>query len=147
LAAKEAEYMQNLFKTTLGIDLKIDKQIFKQRLAKMQAGEFDIVSAGWGPDYSDAMTFVDLFASWNGNNVGQWYRDDYDLHIRKALNTVDQKIRMAEMASAEKILLNELPIVPTYERVLMFTHSDKVQGIVRRIIGADPDLTGAKVVQ
>ena len=42
-AAKEAEYFQNLLQSRLGITLKIDKQIFKQRLAKMTAGDFDIV--------------------------------------------------------------------------------------------------------
>lgn len=147
LATKEAEYMQSLLKTTLGIELKIDKQIFKQRLAKMKAGDFDIVSAGWGPDYSDAMTYVDLFTSWNGNNSGHWFNDDYDKHVRNAMNTVDQKSRVGAMASAEKILLEEAPIIPTYERTIMFTHDDKVQGIVRRPVGADPDLTGVKITE
>lgn len=147
LATKEAEYMQNLFKTTLGIDLKIDKQIFKQRLAKMKAGDFDIVSAGWGPDYSDAMTYVDLFTSWNGNNSGQWYNDEYDKHIRNAMNTVDPKLRMAEMAAAERLLLQEYPIIPMYERTIMYTHAEKIQGVVRHAVGADPDLTGVKVVE
>ncbi|MEY4615715.1 MAG: hypothetical protein RJB66_675 [Pseudomonadota bacterium] len=144
-ATKEAEYMQNLLKTTLGIQLKVDKQIFKQRLAKMRAGDFDIVSAGWGPDYADPMTFVDLFTSWNGNNTGQWFNKDYDQHIRNALGTVDTQTRMGEMAKAEKIILEELPIIPTYERTIIYTHSDKIKGLVRRAVGSDPDLTNVKI--
>ncbi len=147
LAAKEAEYMQNLFKTTLGIDLKIDKQIFKQRLAKQQAGEFDILSAAWGPDYMDPMTFVDLFSSWNGNNSGQWSNADYDKHVRNAMSTVDQKVRMAAMGEAEKILLEELTIIPTYERTLMYIQSKRLTGVIRRITGADPDFTETKIVE
>lgn len=147
LATKEAEYMQNLLKTTLGIDLKIDKQIFKQRLAKMQAGDFDIVSAGWGPDYSDPMTYADLFSTWNGNNVGKWSNKEFDLHIRTAMGTVDQKIRMSQMSAAEKILLQEFPIIPMYERTIMYTNSAKVQGIVRHTVGLDPDFTNVKIVE
>ena len=45
---KNAEYFQNLFRRTLGIEIKIDKQIFKQRLAKMTSGDFDMVSGGLG---------------------------------------------------------------------------------------------------
>ena len=45
------------------IAVKIDKQIPKQRLAKMTAGDFDMVLAGWGPDYNDPLTFGDLYAS------------------------------------------------------------------------------------
>ena len=59
-----------MFKKHLGLDIKIDKQIFKQRLAKMLSGDFDMVLAGWGPDYDDPLTFGDLFASWNLNNRG-----------------------------------------------------------------------------
>jgi len=71
LAGREAEYFQSVFKNTLGIELRIDKQTFKQRLEKMLSGDFDIVSAGWGPDYADPMTFADLKASWNENNRGK----------------------------------------------------------------------------
>lgn len=146
LAGKEAEYMQNLFKTTLGIELKIDKQIFKQRLAKMRSGEFDIVSAAWGPDYNDAMTYADLFTSWNGNNNGEWINSDYDRYIRQAINTIDTKQRFAAMAEAEKILISEAAIIPTYERTLIYTQAGKVQGLVRHTVGSDPDLTEVKIV-
>ncbi len=143
LAAREAEYFQNLLKTVLGIELKIDKQIFKQRLAKMMAGEFDIVSAGWGPDYADPMTFADLFASWNENNRGKWKNASYDALIRKAQATTKAAVRMDSMAAAERILLDEQPILPTYERSVIYTHSDRVSGIIRRSVGADPDLSEA----
>ena len=58
-ATKQAEYFQGLYKSKLGIDIRIDVQTFKQRLAKMTAGDFDIVGAGWGPDFDDIMTFGD----------------------------------------------------------------------------------------
>lgn len=140
-ASKEAEYFQNLLKSTLGIELKIDKQIFKQRLAKMMAGEFDIVSAGWGPDYADPMTFADLFTSWNENNRGKWKNDQYDSLIRKAQGTTNAALRMDSMAAAEKLLLDEQPILPLYERSIVYTHSERVSGIVRRSVGVDPDFT------
>ena len=49
VAVKQAEYIQGIFKSKLGLNLKIDVQTFKQRLAKMTAGDFDIVGMGWGP--------------------------------------------------------------------------------------------------
>jgi oligopeptide transport system substrate-binding protein len=146
-SATEAEYFQNLLKNTLGIELKIDKQIFKQRLAKMTAGDFDIVSAGWGPDYADPMTFADLFTSWNENNRGHWKNDQYDALIRKAQGTTNAAIRMDSMAAAEKILLEEQGILPTYERSIVYTHSDRVSGISRRSVGVDPDLTEATATE
>ena len=54
LSLLAAEYYQELYKKNLGLDFRIDAQIFKQRLAKMTSGDFDIVMASWGPDYFDA---------------------------------------------------------------------------------------------
>ncbi len=146
-AAREAEYFQNLFKVALGVDLKIDKQIFKQRLAKMTSGDFDIVSAGWGPDFADPMTFSELMTSWNENNRGKYKNDEYDRLVRAAQATSNPKVRMDSMAAAEKIVLEELPIVPTYERTIVFLHQAWVDGITRHVIGPDPDFTFAKVVK
>ncbi|NDD92295.1 peptide ABC transporter substrate-binding protein, partial [bacterium] len=144
-AAKEAEYFQNLLKSQLGIELKIDKQIFKQRLAKMTAGEFDIVSAGWGPDYNDPMTFADLFTSWNENNRGLWRNAKYDELIRKAQATTNVAIRMDSMADAEKILLDEQPILPLYESSVVYTQSDQLSGVRRNSVGFDPDYTESEI--
>ncbi len=144
-SGKEAEYFQNLLKTTLGIDLKIDKQIFKQRLAKMTSGEFDIVSAGWGPDYADPMTFADLKTSWNENNRGKYVSSEYDRLIREAQATGDTKKRMDLMAAAEKIGLDDIALIPTYERTIVYLNHDRVQGVVRHIMGSDPDFTWARV--
>ena len=143
-AQREGEFMQALLKSTLGIELKIDRQIFKQRLAKQKSGDFDISSAGWGPDYNDPMTFADLFTSWNGNNFGKWTSTQYDDLIKKASDEIRPKERMDLIAKAEKLLLDELPIIPTYERTIMFTHQDRIIGLVRRTVGFDPDLSGVE---
>ena len=44
----------------------------------MTAGEFDLVTAGWGPDYDDPLTFADLFTSWNKNNRGLYSNPELD---------------------------------------------------------------------
>jgi oligopeptide transport system substrate-binding protein len=146
-SAREAEYFQSQFKEHLGLDLKIDKQIFKQRLAKMSSGDFDIVSAGWGPDYADPMTFADLMSSWNENNRGKWSNAQYDALIRKAQATSDQSVRMKAMAEAEKLALDELAILPTYERAVIWTHHERIQGVHRGIIGMDPDFTYSSITE
>jgi oligopeptide transport system substrate-binding protein len=143
--AREAEYFQYLFSSRLGITLKIDKQTFKQRLAKMTSGEFDIVSAGWGPDYADAMTFADLFASWNENNRGRWRNARYDALIRRAQETVDPRARMDAMAEAERLLLDDVAVLVKSEAGSVYVHSPRLSGIVRHVIGPDPDYSHARV--
>jgi oligopeptide transport system substrate-binding protein len=144
-ATRQAEYFQRVLKTRLGIDLRIDRQIFKQRLAKMTAGDFDVVAAGWRPDYADPMTFADLFTSWNENNRGRWVNARYDELIRKAQATSDPRARMDAMAAAERIAFEELPILPLAESATVWIHSRRVDGIIRHRIATDPDFTHATV--
>lgn len=145
-AAKQAEYMQGLLGARLGLEIKIDIQTFKQRLAKMTAGEFDIVGAGWGPDFDDIMTFGDLFASWNLNNRGRYNNPEYDRLVRVAMNNTDPKIRMDAMGEMQHILHDDAVILPQYEQGVIYLLHPRVKGVVRRVVGADPDYTYASVV-
>ncbi|MBN1961314.1 MAG: peptide ABC transporter substrate-binding protein [Deltaproteobacteria bacterium] len=137
--ARNTEYFQNIFKNHLGIDIFIDKQIFKERLAKSREGKFDIVSSGWGPDFADPMTYVELFTSWNANNNGKYSDPKYDAFIRQAQATADQQTRMQAMAQAEQIALADVAIIPLFERTVIWAHQPWVHGIVRHVIGPDPD--------
>ncbi len=146
-ATKQAEYLQGLLKSKLGLDIKIDVQTFKQRLAKMTSGDFDIVGAGWGPDFDDVMTFGDLFASWNLNNRGRYSNPDYDDLVRTAMNSSVPKIRMDAMGGLQKIIYDDAVVLPQYEQGVIYLLHPKLKGVVRRVVGADPDYTYARVVK
>jgi oligopeptide transport system substrate-binding protein len=142
---KNAEYLQNLFRRTLGLEIKIDKQIFKQRLAKMTAGDFDLVSAGWGPDYDDPLTFGDLYASWNGNNRGLYNNPELDRQVRIAQRSLDPKTRMDAFGQIQKILIEDAVLLPNYERGRVFVMDPRLKGVVNRAVGTDPDYTNAYI--
>lgn len=144
-AAKQAEYLQGVLGSKLGIEIKIDIQTFKQRLAKMTSGDFDIVGAGWGPDFDDIMTFGDLFASWNLNNRGRYSNPEYDRLVRVAMNSTKPRVRMDAMAELQHILYDQAVILPQYEQGVIYLQHPRVKGVVRRVVGADPDYTYASV--
>ena len=142
-ANKQSEYYQNLFKQKLDIDIRIDRQIFKQRLAKMTAGDFDMVMAGWGPDYDDPMTFGDLFASWNENNRGRYSNPALDGAVEIARSSSDAKTRMDAFAKVQQIIYDDAVILVSYELGSVYVTNPRVKGLVRRAVGTDPDYTNA----
>lgn len=146
-ATKQAEYLQGLFKSALDLDVKIDIQTFKQRLAKMTAGDFDMVAAGWGPDFDDVMTFADLFATWNLNNRGRYSNPEFDALVRKALGTADNQVRMDAVGELQRIVVDDVVILPEYEQGIVYLQHPRLRGVVRRVVGTDPDFTYAHVVQ
>ncbi len=142
----QAEYYQQIFRKHLGLDLKIDKQIFKQRLAKMLSGDFDLVLAGWGPDYDDPLTFGDLFASWNLNNRGRYDNPELDRWVRVAQDEQDVQKRMDAFGEIQRILIEDAVILPGYERGVTYVTNPQMKGMVRRAVGPDPDFSNAWIV-
>lgn len=144
-ARKQAEYMQDLLKKRLGLDVKLDIQTFKQRLAKMTTGEFDMVAAGWGPDFDDPMTFADLFASWNENNRGKYKSAEYDKYVKVAQKSNDLKERLNAFAKLQELIVDDVVILPQYERGIIYVQNNELKGMVRNVIGADPNFIHASV--
>jgi oligopeptide transport system substrate-binding protein len=144
---KIAEYYQDTLKRQLGLEVRIDSQIFKQRLAKMLAGDFDIVMSGWGPDYADPLTFGNLFMTGNVNNRGNYSSAAYDRQVQIAQNSTDPVIRAAAFGMLQQIIFDDAVILPTFEPALLYTVDPKFTGVVRRVIGADPDFTYIKFLE
>lgn len=140
-----AEYYQELFKRNLGLEVRIDLQTFKQRLAKMTSGEFDLVLSGWGPDYDDALTFGDLFSSWNLNNRGRYDSADMDANVRIAQSELDPVKRSAAFGEIQRISYEDVVILPMYERGWSFVVDPRLDGLIRRAVGPEVDYTYAKI--
>jgi oligopeptide transport system substrate-binding protein len=147
VGTKSAEYYQNLFMRTLGLEIRLDKQIFKQRLEKMTLGDFDMVSAGWGPDYADPLTYGDLYASWNGNNRGRYNNPELDAQVRIAQGSLDQRVRMDAFGEIQRILIEDAVQLLNYERGIVYVQVPELKGVVYRPISPDPDYTNAYLVE
>jgi len=145
VAIKHSEYMQAELKKHLGLDVRIDRQIFKQRLAKMRAGEFDMVMSGWGPDFDDPLTFGDLFASWNLQNRGRYSNPELDAQVRIAQGSIDPKVRMDAFGEIQRILIDQAVILPDYERGRVFVADERLLDLGRRAIGPDPDFSRVRL--
>lgn len=140
-----SEYYQATYAKNLGLEIRIDKQIFKQRLAKMSAGDFDIVVSGWGPDYDDALTFGDLFSSWNQNNRGLYASTVMDEQVRIAQSEQDPVRRMEAFAEIQRIIHDDVVIIPMYERGWSFVVDPRLKGFKRRAIGPEVDYNFAYI--
>jgi len=131
--------LQDMWRTNLGIEVEFQQMPFKARLQKMTDKDFQIVFAGWGPDYNDPMTFLDLFLSGGGNNHTYYSSADFDKLIMDAKVEADPSKRMDMLYAAEKLLMEDMPIAPVYFRMRTWTAQEGIEGVVRRAIGGDPD--------
>lgn len=111
---KIASAIIEMWKQNLGIELTVTPMEFGTYLKTRDAGDFQISRAGWGADYLDAMTFIDMWVTNGGNNDTGWGSPEYDKAIKEANATTDTAKRFELMHKAEKLAMDEMIIMPIY---------------------------------
>lgn len=124
-------FIKEQLNVNLGVDITIESMPFKSRLDRMDNHDFSLVFAGWGPDYNDPNTFLDLFVTGSGNNHTQYSNPAYDELVSKAATELDPATRMGYFVELEKIICDDLMVAPVYWRVRDYAVSDKVTGEYR----------------
>lgn len=108
------EFLQQEWKTNLGIDFKLENLEFATLIDTLHQGKFQLARQGWIADYLDPSTFTDMWITGSSQNDGQYSNAKYDALIKKAA-TQSGDARLASLMAAEKILINEdHAIIPIY---------------------------------
>ncbi|UTY40000.1 peptide ABC transporter substrate-binding protein [Allocoprobacillus halotolerans] len=124
-------YFQEEWQKNLGITVKVDQVTFKTRIERMNTQDFDIVFAGWSPDYNDPKSYLEIVQSDNGNNNGKYSNKEYDALLEKADSETDTTKRTEYLKQAEELFAEECPVGPVFHRATSYICSDRLVGIQR----------------
>ncbi len=111
---KIAVTLQYMWKQALNIDVTLHNQDWKVFLANQNTMNYQLSRSGWGGDYYDPNTFLDMFVTDGGNNDTGWSSPRYDELIELAAQAKTQEERYRYFQEAEAILVDEVPIIPFY---------------------------------
>lgn len=125
-AQTQAAFLQNQWLENLGIDVTINPKVTKQGSSDRKNGNYQMSITGWGPDYNDPMTFLDLWVSDGGNNDTRWSSEEYDALIDQATVETDLEARQKLFYEAEKIIFDQYMILPLYNRTQSYITSERV---------------------
>ncbi|ALS76997.1 peptide ABC transporter substrate-binding protein [Planococcus rifietoensis] len=110
LSKKIDAYMKDQMEGTLeGLTLEMSQVPFNVLLDKNEAQDYDIQSTGWGPDFQDPITFLDLFATESPQNTMAYSNEQVDELLEQANGELALKPeeRWQALAEVEKILVEE----------------------------------------
>lgn len=137
LGYDSAVFIKEMY-SKVGIDISIQNLDFSTLKEKRKLGQYDLVIAGWGPDYWDPMTFLEIFTSNSPFNYGKWSSTRYNQNIHYSQYTSDFASRMEKLLEAERILIaEEAGIVPLYYRVIAHLTKPSINGFVDHPFGPD----------
>lgn len=130
---KVAQVVKEQLETTLpGLTVELQQMPKKERIQRMQEGDFELGLTRWGPDYADPMTYLGMWITDNSNNYGFWSNADYDAIIEECTTgdtAMDATARWAALYDAEKIVMDEAVIFPLYTQCNAELISTNVTGI------------------
>ncbi|MGM9987457.1 MAG: ABC transporter substrate-binding protein, partial [Bacillaceae bacterium] len=141
VAKKIGEYIKEQLQNNLpGLTVNIKQQPFKQKLDLETKLDYDFSMGGWGPDYPDPMTFLDMFVTDGGHNQMAYSNPEFDKLISDAKTTLvpDQQKRWEALLQAEKILIEkDQAISPIYQRGATYLQKPYVKNVVDYSFGPD----------
>ena len=128
----EASFYQEQWRQVLGIEVTVNSMITKQGSQNRKTGNYVMSITGWGPDYNDPNTFLDLWVTDGGNNQTGFSNERYDALIDLAAKETDLEKRESYFIECEQIIADQLPIGPAYWRAPSYACSDKIKGGMHR---------------
>lgn len=142
------QYLANQLSTNLpGLKVTLKEVPFEQRLELDTAMDYDMQFAGWGPDFLDPYTYMNLWLTDGGNNQMGYSNPEYDKLVNETATTLaqDPEARNENFLKAEKILFKDAAIAPVYQRASALLVSPKVQGVFTNAFGATYEYKWASV--
>lgn len=106
--------VQHMWKQNLNIDVNLQNQEWKAYFNTRSTLDFDIGSGSWYADYLDPTNFFEVMYSFSGNNHTGWKNTDYDSLIDQSKKTDNANERNELFARANRILAEEMPVIPIF---------------------------------
>ena len=135
---KITEYLQSQIEANLpGTKVTVENVPFKTRVTRSQNTDFEVVVSSWQADFSDPISFLDMFTSNNSYNFGKWKNADYDKLITasKTTDATDPAKRWDDLVAASKLLNEDQGVVPLVQINTPQMIRPDVKGLIQNTAG------------
>ena len=121
------EAIQQMWRRELGIEITLLQREARTHLAALVSGDYAIALATAIPDYDGVSDLCEALLGNNPGNHLRWSNPNYDRLIREAARATSPAARSNSYQQAEKILLDEMPLIPLYFNAQNFLLQTRVK--------------------
>lgn len=124
------ETLQEQWQNALGINVKIRQVTYADIYGKVfPEHDYEIGYGGWGSDYDDPYSYLELFKSDSSYNYSQYENPEVDQLLAASQDEADTDARMDELNKAEQDILADGAFVPLQTRTVYYMLDDDTTGI------------------
>lgn len=124
------ETLQEQWQNALGINVKIRQVTYADIYGKVfPEHDYEIGYGGWGSDYDDPYSYLELFKSDSSYNYSQYENPEVDQLLIASQDEPDTDKRMDELNQVEQDILADGAFVPLQARNVYYMLDDDTTGI------------------
>lgn len=126
-----AQVVMKNWQEHLGVSVRLAQKEIKVFRDDLKNQNYMVSRAGWYGDYGDPTTFLDVNRFDDGNNDRKYHNPRYEELLDQAAVELDAGARMALLAEAERITMEEdLPMVPLFHYMTVYLFDpDRLSGL------------------
>ncbi|HQU08536.1 MAG TPA: peptide ABC transporter substrate-binding protein [Opitutales bacterium] len=113
-AINEVQAIAQMWEKSLGVRTRIHATELQSYLLAQTQGTFDCARTGWMAAFLDPEAMLYLWTQNNPNNKSGWYSAQFDNLLAEANTLNNPSERLAKLADAETLLIEDMPIIPIY---------------------------------
>ena len=141
-----AQALQQQWFEAFGIRVKLEGVEHKVYFDRLSKHDYQIALGSWTADFADPVNFLEIFKYKNGgSNNTHWENPHFIDLLEKAARTNDTQARSDFLAQSEKILIDEMPMIPIFYYTMLYVHQPALQGAILSSMG-QIDFKWARIV-
>ena len=117
-----------MWRGALGGDVTLAAEEFASLLQDIDQGNLQMFRSSWNADFADAYSFAQYFESGAGINLPHYRNPDYDALLIRAQSARDPAERRLDLQDAERLVLEDQPLIPIYFYVNKHLVKPEVRG-------------------
>ncbi len=141
LQKKQSEFIQNQLESNLpGLTVKLKNVPTQVSFKADVTQDFELLLGGWGGDYQDPLTYLNLFLTDSPGNHTGFSNAEYDKLVLGAKGKLsnDLNTRFDALLQAEQILLKEnATLIPLYQGGRAYLQNPTLKDYITYPIGAE----------
>lgn len=134
---KIMQAIQEQWHKILGIKVNLEVADWKAFLSQIAKQNYDICRSGWMGEYFDPISYLNLFKTTKSDGINHtgWHNDTYARLLDEAEQEMNSVKRKCALASAEKILMDQMPIIPICHQNFAYLANPRLKGVYTSPLG------------
>lgn len=131
-----AQALQQQWFDAFGIRVKLEGVEGKVYLDKLSNQDYHLAIGSWTADFPDPINFLEVFKYKNGgSNNTLWENSRFIDLLDKSSQIADASLRKVILGESEKILMEEMPIIPVFYYSMLYVNQPELKDVVLSSMG------------